>query len=609
MKKYLLIITLGPVQSFIAAARRSRDLWSGSWLLSEVSKAVAHHLGKDCLIFPAPADAQDLEPNSPLAVANKIQAIVETDKIGEVAAAAIAAAKSRFSEIAKKTWNNYQDDNLIRQDIWDSQKDDVLEAYAAWAEFTNDYAAALEKANQAIAARKATREFCPAARNANESPFYGLPKSSLDGARETVLPEPAGINIDTRRKLGLSSGEQLDLVGLIKRDADQAEQFTAFSRIVLDHWIGHPESKQADDLTPSELNAISDVYEKLKKINLATGVSGNARIYDALPYDAQLLFRDRIIAAKRENKPKNGDSQETINAKQDATEKLTALETILRPIWKTHGHPCPYGVLLQADGDRMGEALQKLESVEQHRKITQQLCEFAKQVPETLRQHRGHAIYAGGDDVLAFVPLNTAFACAQALRENFADAMQSIAEQLPSDTPKPTLSVGLAIAHFMTPLGDLRALAVSAEKLAKGQRSERNALGIQLAIRAGAPRSLRISWNDQEALADFAHWQAVYRKNELPMGIAHDVEDIAQRTAFARKAKPEIQFSELLRQMKRWRTSQGQKLDEVLQKRIEAAARREVAKDPGKGLANLAEQLIIARWLSARTAADVGESV
>jgi hypothetical protein len=37
----LLLITIGPVQEFIAAARRSRDLWFGSWLLSELSKAAA----------------------------------------------------------------------------------------------------------------------------------------------------------------------------------------------------------------------------------------------------------------------------------------------------------------------------------------------------------------------------------------------------------------------------------------------------------------------------------------------------------------------------------------------------------------------------------------
>ena len=38
---HLLAISVGPVQEFIAAARRTRDLWFGSYLLSEISRAVA----------------------------------------------------------------------------------------------------------------------------------------------------------------------------------------------------------------------------------------------------------------------------------------------------------------------------------------------------------------------------------------------------------------------------------------------------------------------------------------------------------------------------------------------------------------------------------------
>ena len=58
---HLMIFHIGPVQEFIASARRSRDLWFGSWLLSELSKAAALEIvqqnGDDLersLIFPAP---------------------------------------------------------------------------------------------------------------------------------------------------------------------------------------------------------------------------------------------------------------------------------------------------------------------------------------------------------------------------------------------------------------------------------------------------------------------------------------------------------------------------------------------------------------------------
>ncbi|MCA9981654.1 MAG: hypothetical protein KDD89_12495, partial [Anaerolineales bacterium] len=57
MTQYLLAIHIGPMQSFIAAARRTRDLWFGSWLMSELSKATAkaiEDIEGTKLIFPTP---------------------------------------------------------------------------------------------------------------------------------------------------------------------------------------------------------------------------------------------------------------------------------------------------------------------------------------------------------------------------------------------------------------------------------------------------------------------------------------------------------------------------------------------------------------------------
>ncbi len=52
----LLALSLGPVQSFIAAARSTSDLWAGSHLLSRLSweamKVVCERLGPDAILFP-----------------------------------------------------------------------------------------------------------------------------------------------------------------------------------------------------------------------------------------------------------------------------------------------------------------------------------------------------------------------------------------------------------------------------------------------------------------------------------------------------------------------------------------------------------------------------
>ncbi len=57
LKPAFLLFQLGPVQDFIAQARSTRDLWSGSyllsWLMAHAIKAVTDQVGPDAVIYPA----------------------------------------------------------------------------------------------------------------------------------------------------------------------------------------------------------------------------------------------------------------------------------------------------------------------------------------------------------------------------------------------------------------------------------------------------------------------------------------------------------------------------------------------------------------------------
>jgi len=56
-KPTFLLVQIGPVQEFIAQARPTRDLWSGSyllsWLIAHGIKAVTDSIGPDCVLFPS----------------------------------------------------------------------------------------------------------------------------------------------------------------------------------------------------------------------------------------------------------------------------------------------------------------------------------------------------------------------------------------------------------------------------------------------------------------------------------------------------------------------------------------------------------------------------
>lgn len=588
--RFVLTLSLGPVQGFIAAARRSRDLWSGSWLLSEISKASAKalHDAGAALVFPAPKTEADLAPNTIFSVGNKIQAVIEATDATAVATLADRskqAARDRFKAIAEQAKAKLKNDEALRQTIWDRQVDDYVEAYAAWARIGDaGYAAAAEASARALAARKATRDFSPSATAQDEAIFL-LPKSSLDGARETVLVDGKTGNT-VRRKLGLAENEQLDCAGIVKRLGGDSEQFTPFSRIAAHAWLGSLDQDARD--------RIAQAYEPLVGLGLATRVCGNAQAFIDFPYDAQLCYRFRLDAALRDAR-----------GQADEEKALRNLQSCLRDVWRIAGEPCPYGVILLADGDKMGALLNEAKDQAAHISITQALSAFADGVAGRVRQFSGHAIYAGGDDVLAFLPLNQAYACADQLQKDFAAKLQPIANELGAEN-KPTLSVGLAIGHMLEPFGNLRALASQAEKTAKGDHcgdAKRNALGICLAVRSGATVSLRLRWDDLPGHAAFQQWIVAFQNKTLPSRMAYDTRAVHMRSSFATTGdnpQPGIQVAEFARTLDRARTTGGEKLDDAIKALL-------IQRAGPVGLNTLANELIAARWLAARNKRDLGD--
>ncbi|NCA70633.1 MAG: type III-B CRISPR-associated protein Cas10/Cmr2 [Sphingobacteriia bacterium] len=600
MPKYLITLSLGPVQSLIEAARRTRDLWCGSWLLSESARAAArvlHEAQPGCLIFPCPEyPDQELqpqrEPGDSANIANILRAEValpDADAARALCERAKQAAARRLIDLGEQARGELKVN--LRDEVWQAQIGDLLESFAAWVEIPSGdegYGQASARLGATLAARKATRDFHPAA--LLKTP--GLPKSSLDGALETVLPEHWREDHRARRQLGLSRGEQLDALGVMKRMAGKVQQFTPYSRVAADPWIRTLEADQQ--------RALSEAYEAIVGLDLATPVSGNQGHYSALPYDAQMLYGFRLenaLSARSED-----------GLEPDERRALEALQRVLKDLPEGTDAPVPYAAILKADGDRMGALLQEARTTADSRAISRALHGFASRVRATVRHHHGHAIYSGGDDVLALLPLPDAVPCAKALAEDFAQAMGEVARNLGIDPGKyPTLSAGLGIGHLMEPLGSLRARAGRAEHLAKGDREpkSRNALAIILGIRSGGELEWRANWDDTSSFAALGQFTAAYREGRLPSRAAYDLRAIDRRLAWLREDKTAraagMRAAEVARMLERARTEGGTKeVDTPFRDLILERARAE-------SLADLADTLILARWLSARAAADLGE--
>ena len=122
---YLFLFHIGPVQSFIASARRTRDLWFGSQLLSDLSwiaaAYIAENYGHETLIFPSFAAKELHLPATERNVSNKIVALLEPKEDATLFAHAVEQTiKARLNRIKELLYDDIRE-GIFLSDVMDQQ--------------------------------------------------------------------------------------------------------------------------------------------------------------------------------------------------------------------------------------------------------------------------------------------------------------------------------------------------------------------------------------------------------------------------------------------------------------------------------------------------------
>lgn len=606
---YLVEFSIGPVQGFIDAARRTSDLWRGSQILGDLSISLVQHLvAQGCeLIYPSSKAFETVTRGQAESSVSNI-VLVAYKAAGQAELKALAASSRAHLNGQLMGWGEEviaQFREFLRPDVSTRELADYIECYAAWARVGADgslhgpgYRPAYDHVKSLLAARKNTRLFETFQGDA------GIPKSSLEGINNTVLRDkrPVGGKI---LQLRLSAGEQLDLVGLLKRSPKNREMFTAISRIAAHDWIAQLARQDAGLLVQ-----LCEQSEQLVKHNLVSRANGNQGKYTQFPFDAQYLFRSRMEVARME-------AAQTYDAAQALA--LESFHGLMQKAWGQHGEPEPYMAMLMADGDRVGELIDKATTGSEHQAISDALFEFSAQVPDLIRRFDGHCVYAGGDDVLAMMPLSGVMKASEALADLFARQMAPVSRQLgvPSS---PTLSVGVSVAHVLEPLGTIRHLAASALQYAKGDHvaepnMRRNALGLMVSPRSGSTERLRIRWDDAESLGIFSMFIEGFRSNRISSKFAYQTREIglaqravmqrieqipdAQTRSYQLKSAEQLANNQWARRCKRAGIDQSgaDLLGTIYQRGLRI------------GCEALSRELIVSRWLAAKQLNKNGEAV
>jgi CRISPR-associated protein Cmr2 len=529
MKQYMLMFSLGPVQPFIEQARKTRDLWLGSYLLARLMAAAMKEVEEAKLaaefVFPTERKLNDKYSNLPnkyIAIFNKLpeaQAAVEFSKKGIRESWSAICTNVRDAIVAKHMspetriiWDGQTDPDTLFEIFWVIVEGDP-ERYSDW----------LQSTEAALDARKRLRNFQPREEPGEKSTISGerqalhgalvsqKDKSTRQQVKEFWIKLASNPSISAK-VISKDGSERLDAIDTVKRFATES-----------------PLLKQLKQTFPSTSSiATAPFVERLLTIN-PNRFQGWLKATDGplakMPPDAILFLEKRAGAANKRILQRDGDCYfaETFvprrleedyalsqtDAKNTALAGRQGLKELLEVTDENHiRRPTPYYAIMKMDGDHMGRLLSSVYSQDEHISISSALSNFSRKIVPQLveEQYPGRLVYAGGDDVLALIPLAmdileeernkadtiyTLFDLVYQLQQQYREVVQK--EVADDHKQEVRASTGIAIAHHFTPLSAVLRATREAEKLAKDHYG-RNALVITVMRRSGAQTRVGCHW-------------------------------------------------------------------------------------------------------------------
>jgi CRISPR-associated protein Cmr2 len=482
-----LVLQLGPVQDFIAAARSTRDLWSGSYLLALLTanaiKAVTDELGADNIIFPAlrgqgvfdilhqndvyskifyksgedreqslwqrmygndeKACCRLLNPTLP----NRFVALVPEDQAESLGQAAEKAIRDALHEISQACFDQFA--SLAKQA--DASEALITDMKTRWAKqvdlFPQITWAAVPWRHDVDQAIADFANFPVNAAKTDEWTPHQIIKTYREVAKEVSTYE------DNSGFLWMLNYHRAEFALAARRNTRDFEQFETDEN-------QHDTPKDA--LTGKEEIIGSEELWKKKIYSLQNSpFKKNEGPYGAISIIKRLWWRTET-----------GLLGDKLRVPANVLKKAMDLDSVADVAARNEGGRSsqtdsdgermpnnPYVAILALDGDQMGKwvsgenAPKLLDQVSQiartylesinlsadlpralspsyHMQFSEALANFATYLAGPIvEHHQGQLIYAGGDDVLAMVPADQALNCARTLRAAF----RGMATELPEE--------------------------------------------------------------------------------------------------------------------------------------------------------------------------------
>ena len=522
MTNHLFLFTIGPVQSFIAQARKTRDLYAGSQILNDLVCIGIETLQKVFtnkeIIFPSTKNGinKDSLPNRFIA---KVSA--DTSELNTKGKDIESAVRARWIGIAKESLRESME-NVEWTNAVEEQISGLLDIHWVFQEIDDrsslPYAEAYEKIERMGGAIKNIRQFTQYQYNG-----YGEigRKCSVDGinnvlfykkkSKEDKIPN----NAQEVHSFMLNPGEGLSAVSFTKRfyKRNDIDKFPSTSEVaLLEDFKKLPEGfrKCYENLFSQGKDIVKTCQEVVKKgwQKEITAIGIDNELDWNNQFDAHYYFEDNLNAKNIPN--------------PSQLKLLKQLQNLVKLDLKTR-----YYAVVLFDGDHMGKWLSGEYIRDQanlevfHKALSESLGAFAKYAKDYLaikndKNDNGKTVYAGGDDFLGFVNIHHLFPVMRHLREQFDELVNRQLTEYKMSGEDLTFSAGIVIAHYKTPFSEVLKKAREVEKAAKKQ-GDRNAFGISVMKHSGEIQQAVYKWDrDENSASGCSNWEALERiYNEL----------------------------------------------------------------------------------------------
>lgn len=479
--------TLGPVQAFVSQARRTRDFWSGSFLLSWLASVAMQEVkaqGGDIqfplpdddylkyltgeLSDPANAPKQGSIPNRFKAMQAKVPAEFDPQRVTE-------AVQQAWAELAELVWQgDLSFCGVETRKLWERQvagfwdmtwvltdnagESNLLDRRKNWRSYMAPY-----EPGVSCMMMDGWQELSGSLRPGKElGDFWRELRFKSDGS---------GLKTDLRK------GEYLCSVAYIKRRfaryfQDLRVDFTS-DAANYNNWCLHgwklpvhvpsvnylaaapwlassiEQTKEDTDLHMQLRNlegsiGLMEHSQEGRTVNLnrveQAAVNADLKDWQWQQVNGRYLYEDemRLLAERSDDEEERHQANIVLGQLQRLPKKLDK--------------PTDFYAILLMDGDSLGS---QMSDASKQTGISTALNNFTSQVPALVNEYSGFLVYAGGDDVLALLSVDDALACANALRQlyNRCFAEQNQVQEADGHSQiTSSLSGALMYCHYKSPL-------------------------------------------------------------------------------------------------------------------------------------------------------------